>query len=62
MDKKQKMEGARAFSRGVARHACPHEAGTIEFQDWMDGWAQQKSADEAAAQLFATQMQFSRAS
>lgn len=62
MDKHQKMEGARAFSKGVARHACPHEPGTVAFQDWTDGWAQQKSADEISAQLYATQMQFCRAS
>lgn len=62
MDGKRKMEGARAYAKGVARHACPHEAGSAEFQDWMDGWAQQKSADEISAQLYATQMQFSRAS
>lgn len=62
MDGKRKLEGARAFSKGVARHTCPYEAGTVAFQDWTDGWAQQKSADEASAQLHAVQMQFSRAS
>ncbi|RYG27529.1 hypothetical protein EON81_29985 [bacterium] len=43
MSNATKTEGAEAFDRGTERHACPYDAGSEEFHDWVDGWAQRKA-------------------
>ena len=61
MNRNCKIEGARAFAQSVARHACPYAAGSMEFEDWMDGWAQQKASDERSNEAHEVQKRFSRA-
>ena len=62
MDGKRKLEGARAFNNGVERDRCPYAPGTISFQDWTDGWAQQKAEFEKRVQMERAEMRFRKAS
>ena len=46
----QKIEGSGAFLAGIKRPGCLYPMGTMSFQDWMDGWAQQRASIERLAQ------------
>ncbi|RYE61690.1 MAG: hypothetical protein EOO82_01360 [Oxalobacteraceae bacterium] len=49
MTNQTKIGGAQAFDNGMSRHACPFEPGTVEYQDWTDGWAQRRAMQEKEA-------------
>lgn len=46
MDGNRKVEGARAFNRGIERDRCPHAPGTPAFKEWIEGWKRQKAEFE----------------
>jgi len=43
-------EGAKAFADGIQRHKCPHSPGSLDAQEWKQGWndAADKKELEAA--------------
>lgn len=62
MQGNRKLEGARAFNKGVERDRCPHAPGTDAFKDWMVGWKQQNAEFQTRLQLEHVAMRFAKAS
>lgn len=62
VDGKHRIEGTRAFNRGVERDRCPHRPGTDAFKGWMAGWSNQNTEYRQRLQLEQTEMRYAKAS
>ena len=46
MESNRRVEGCRAFNRGIERDRCPHAPGSASFKEWVEGWKLQKAEFE----------------